>query len=52
MSYEYIGNPFSHICNLSFLEGVYPDSLKIVNVIPLYKAEDPMCFNNYRPVPL
>ena len=49
---EYIGIPLSHICNLSFLEGVFPDSLKIANVIPLYKAEDPMCFNNYRPVSL
>ena len=38
MSAEYIGNPLSHICNLSFLEGVFPDSLKIANVIPLYKA--------------
>ena len=52
MSIEYIGNPLSHICNLSFIEGVFPDSLKIANVIPLYKAEDPMCFNNYRHVSL
>ena len=27
MSAEYIDNPLSHICNLSFLEGVFPDSL-------------------------
>ena len=24
----------------------------IANVIPLYKADDHMCFNNYRPVSL
>ena len=53
MSAKYIGNPLSHIRNLSFLDGVFPDSLKIANVIiPLYKAEDPMCFSNYRPVSL
>ena len=50
MSAQYIGNPLSHICNLSFVEGVFPDSLKIANVIPLYKTEDPLCFDNYRPV--
>ena len=50
MSAEYIGNPLSHICNVSFLEGVFPDSL--AKVIPLIKTEDPMCFNNYRPVSL
>ena len=52
MSAEYICNPLAHICNLSFQEGVFPDSLKIANVIPLYKSDDPMFFNNYRPVSL
>ena len=28
----------------------FPSQLKIANVIPLYKSEDPMLFNNYRPV--
>ena len=52
MSAEYICNPLAHICNLSFSEGVFPDSVKIANVIPLYKSDDPMCFNNYWPVSL
>ena len=34
------------------MQGVFPDELKIANVIPLYKCEDPMKFNNYRPVSL
>ena len=28
----------------------FPSQLKIANVIPLYKSEDPMLLNNYRPV--
>ena len=39
-----------HLCNISLQEGVFPDKLKIANVIPLYKSEDPELFNNYRPV--
>ena len=49
---EYIGNPLAFLCSLSFTEGIFLDQLKIANVIPLYKAEDPMQFNHYRPVPL
>ena len=30
MSVEYIGNPLSHICNSSFLEGMFPDSVKLL----------------------
>ena len=38
------------ICNISLSEGIFPHQLKIANVIPLYKSDDPMCFNHYRPV--
>ena len=44
--------PLVHLCNLSLTQGIFPDSLKIANILPLYKAEDPMSFNNYRPVSL
>ena len=37
---------------MSLTEGVFPDTLKVANVIPLYKSDDPMCFNHYRPVSL
>ena len=33
-------------------QGVFPEELKTANVLPLYKADDPMLFNNYRPVSL
>ena len=41
-----------HICHMSLLEGMFPDSLKVANVIPLYKSDDPMYFNHYMPVSL
>ena len=44
-----ITSPLVYILNLSLSQGVFPDELKIANVIPLYKADDRMCFNNYRP---
>ena len=47
-----IVNPLAYICNLSLKQGVFPTELKIANVLPLYKSDDPFCFNNYRPVSL
>ena len=52
LSLEYIADPLVHICNSSLIEGVFPEQLKIACVLPLYKAEDPMYFNHYRPVSL
>ena len=31
---------------------MFPYELKIANVVPLFKNDDPMKFNNYRPVSL
>ena len=42
--------PLTHIFNLSFSSGEVPIQLKIANVIPLYKHDNPMFFTNYRPV--
>ena len=47
-----ISFPLVHICNLSLQQGIFPDELKIANVLPLFKACDPCVFNNYRPVSL
>ena len=49
---QFITQPLTHLCNLSLTQGVFPEQLKIANVIPLYKTDDPMLFNNYRPVSL
>ena len=42
--------PLKHICNLSLSWGVFPNELKIANVVPIHKANDYMVFSNYRPV--
>ena len=50
ISSQFLVKPLTHICNLSLSQGIFPEQLKIVNVIPLYKSDDSMLFNNYRPV--
>ena len=47
-----IVDPLTHICNMPLTEGVFPDTQKVANAIPLYKDEDTMCFNHYRSVSL
>ena len=50
--FNHISKPFTYICNLSFLSGIFPDRMKIAIVIPLYKSGEKSSFNNYRPVSL
>ena len=38
------------IFNLSLHTGVYPNSLKMAKVIPIFKKGDPTSVNNYRPI--
>ena len=47
-----IAYPLAQVANLSFQQGILPEELKIAAVTPLYKAKDPMMFNNYRPISL
>ena len=47
-----LSSPLTYIVNLSFNEGLFPSELKIAQIIPWYKNDDPMQFNNYRPVSL
>ena len=47
-----ITEPLTYVCNLSLTQGVFPDELKLANVLPLYKNYDPYAFSNYRPVSL
>jgi len=47
-----IAEPLAIIINQSFVNGIFPDSLKIAKVIPLYKKGDDFKFENYRPISL
>ena len=49
---ESISYPLSRIANLSLEQGVFPEGLKLAVVFPLYKAKEPMFFNNYHPIAL
>ena len=44
--------PLCFLCNRSLTDGVFPNELKLANVLPLFKSGDDMLFNNYRPVSL
>lgn len=48
----YICLPLTYIINLSLEQGVYPDKLKISNVIPLHKKGDLGLMINYRGISL
>ena len=37
-----VKDPLLHIFNLSLSQGIFPPELKIANVLPLHKADDPM----------
>ena len=46
----YIVKPLKHIFNNSLQKGVFPDSMKIARVIPIFKTGDVQEFSNYRPI--
>ena len=41
--------PLAYIFSV-YETGIVPDDLKVAKVIPLFKTDDPRCFNNYRPI--
>ena len=47
---DFIAEPFSYVYNMALQGWKFPEELKIANVIPLYKCDDPKLFNNYWPV--
>ena len=42
--------PLTHCINMSIVQGDFPDTLKIVKVIPRYKGDDEQMVQNYRPI--
>jgi hypothetical protein len=49
---QVISKPLVTLFNASFEVGVVPTSLKLANVIPVYKKGSPACLCNYRPISL
>ena len=49
---EVIAPPLALIINQSLLTGIFPTSLKLAKVIPLFKKGDEKVFGNYRPISL
>ena len=47
-----ITEPLSIIFNLSIQRGIFPDSIKIAEVVPLHNNGDESLCNNYRPISL
>ena len=45
-------SPITLILNQSLSTGIFPDRLKIANIIPWYKKEDPHKLDNFRPISL
>ena len=39
-----------HILNLLLSEGIFPDEVKITDVVCLPNADDPIHFNIYKPI--
>ena len=54
--FKYISNiiskPICDLVNMSISNGVFPDSLKIAEVIPIYKKDSKLLCDNYRPISL
>jgi len=44
--------PFTYICNRSFLTGIFPDNMKIAEVLPVYKSGDKQTLTNDIPISL
>ena len=45
-----LAGPLSRLYNGCMREGYYPSSFKVARVVPVFKADDPTQFSNYRPV--
>lgn len=49
---DIISQPLATILNLSVSQGEYPSKLKLSKIIPVFKSDDELDPNNYRPISL
>lgn len=49
---RYIVPVLCNIFNKSLMYGVFPDQLKVAVVVPIFKSDNPLNVNNYRPISL
>ena len=49
-SIKYYIKSLRRLVNYSFESGIFPDELKMTNVIPIYKSRDITDITNYRPI--
>ena len=47
-----ITRPLSIIFNMSLEQGIFPNNMKIAEIVPLHKGGDESQCNNYRPISL
>lgn len=47
---DVIADPLAHVINLCFEQSIFPNELKIANVLPIHKGGDPSNVQNYRPI--
>ena len=47
-----ISKPMEIIFNKSIEEGIFPEDMKLADVIPLYKSKEKFLVTNYRPISL
>lgn len=49
---ENISQPLTYLINQSFLEGTFPDKLKLAKIVPIHKKGPKDKIENYRPISL
>jgi len=47
-----LSTPLLHVFNLSLMQGIVPQQLKVAKVIPIFKSGEVDCTDNYRPISL
>ena len=45
-----ISEPLTHVFNLTFSSGVIPDDLNVALITPIFKGNDAMKCESYRPI--